>query len=851
MTKTKISYGIDLGTTNSAISVMEDGDIHIIKDEKYQKDTSPSCVHFNKKKVVFAGDDALNRYRAEALNALRAFTHSESDRPGMNTFIEFKRTMGTDTLYESTHMGRAFSSEELSAEVLKYLKTRVREENISSAVVTVPAKFRQNQIDATQRAADLAGFSYCELLQEPVAASLAYGIDAKTMDGHWMVFDFGGGTFDVALMKVDEGIMKVADTEGDNHLGGKNIDYAIVDHILIPYLKENYTIDKLLADELGKTLLRDALKWFAEETKIVLSSKSEFEIYTDEPIGTDDTGEEMELDLKITLQDYESVARPIFQRAIAISETLLENKGLKGTDLKTVVLVGGPTLSQTLRNMLSESLLTSHSSLPTSSLSPMTAVARGAALFAATRDIPLAFQQRDMAKIQLTLKFPETTVETEEHVGIRVERSRTEGEIPQKLFVEIRRKDRGWSGGRAEISNKSNAGIFSVLLDEGKPNGFTIALSDEKGNACPCEPSEFTIIQGLKAANPTLPFALCIEALDSQKGQQRLQALRGLEKNQSLPAKGKEVFKTQQEIRAGNPDDVIRIPIYEGSPGTKAARNTQVHAVLITGKDLAETLPKDVDAEVTLEIDSSRRMKLSAYFPYIDETCESDVPDNTTPTDDAAVLETEIHEARQAATKLEKKCPGACKKAGGELNQLSDLLANAKGDPDSRVQVKERLQDVLKDLDKAAEENEWPAAEQELRQSLKKVADTHQRYGNEKSARVLEQYQQQAQAATEQQDVRLAKELTAQIRSLDFELVSQDIGLWISYIKKFDEQFDQYGWKDKAAARRLIDEAKQVIVTAPSKPKLQQIVKQLSGLLPETHRPLIDAIDKELLRTRG
>jgi hypothetical protein len=130
------------------------------------------------------------------------------------------------------------------------------------------------------------------------------------------------------------------------------------------------------------------------------------------------------------------------------------------------------------------------------------------------------------------------------------------------------------------------------------------------------------------------------------------------------------------------------------------------------------------------------------------------------------------------------------------------------------------------------------------------VGDTHQRYGNEKSARVLEQYQQQAQAAIAQQDVRLAKELTSQIRSLDFELVSQDIGLWISYIKKFDEQFEQYGWKDKAAARHLIDEAKQIIVTAPSKSKLQQMVKQLSGLLPETHRPLIDAIDRELLRTR-
>ena len=135
-------------------------------------------------------------------------------------------------------MEKEYSSEELSAEVLKALKSYITDENIKSVVVTVPAKFTVNQKDATLRAAKLAGFEHCELLQEPIAASMAYGLDAKSKDGYWLVFDFGGGTFDAALLKVEEGIMKVIDTEGDNYFGGKNLDYAIVEEIMIPHIRK-------------------------------------------------------------------------------------------------------------------------------------------------------------------------------------------------------------------------------------------------------------------------------------------------------------------------------------------------------------------------------------------------------------------------------------------------------------------------------------------------------------------------------------------------------------------------------------------------------------------------------------
>src|SRR3990172_4891770 len=176
MNRTKLDYGIDLGTTNSAIARMEAGEAKIKKSDEDQKDTTPSCVAFNKKQSMFVGQIAFNSVSQEALKVFKKFTKGDSDAASSDVFFEFKRTMGTDKRYPSTHKGAEFSSEQLSAEVLKKLKSYVRDEVVETAVITVPSMFRKNQIDATQRAAELAGFKYCELLQEQIAASIAYGI---------------------------------------------------------------------------------------------------------------------------------------------------------------------------------------------------------------------------------------------------------------------------------------------------------------------------------------------------------------------------------------------------------------------------------------------------------------------------------------------------------------------------------------------------------------------------------------------------------------------------------------------------------------------------------------------------
>ena len=155
MARTKIDYGIDLGTTNSAISRIENGDA-IIKKTDTLKDTLPSCVSFNAKKILQVGDTSYNKLRRDKLNAMKNWTDET------NVFIEFKRTMGTDKKYSSSNLGRDLSSEELSAEVLKTLKSFVKDENINAVVITVPAAFGNNQKEATREAAKLAGFNHIE-----------------------------------------------------------------------------------------------------------------------------------------------------------------------------------------------------------------------------------------------------------------------------------------------------------------------------------------------------------------------------------------------------------------------------------------------------------------------------------------------------------------------------------------------------------------------------------------------------------------------------------------------------------------------------------------------------------------
>lgn len=567
-----VDYGIDLGTTNSSISKMENGKPESIRTNTL-KDTMPSCVFINRKGAIQVGDAAFNALKDEKLNAMKNW-----DSGNDNSFIEFKRTMGSDAKYKSTNAKRSFSSIELSVEVLKTLKSFEKDENVNALVITVPAAFKNNQIDHTRQAGLFAGFQQVEIITEPEAAAWGYGFNAENREGYWLVFDFGGGTFDAALLKVTEGIRQVIDTEGDNYLGGKNLDEAIVDKIIIPHLEKSFVIDELLRDPKKNQILRNAMKFYAEEIKKQLSFNDETSILTnlgDIP-GEDDEGNELELDITVTATELELAIGSFFQKAIDISNELLKRNNLDGSKIAALILVGGPTLSPVLRKMLTNQICT-----PDTSVDPMTVVAKGAAIYASTIKRTEASIESNTAKIQLEINFEPTSVFEEEDGVIKILEAKTESEIPEKVFANVSRQDGGWSSGNIEINAIGE--IVTVQLEKGKSNAFSVFLYDSNGNKLECEPSSFNILQGSKGGSAVLPYNIGIEIQDRNTGKLEFRTVEGLEKSKQLPATGvMGNLKTPKLIRPGMDSDFLEIAVYQGEHSADRSRAIHNHHINTT-----------------------------------------------------------------------------------------------------------------------------------------------------------------------------------------------------------------------------------------------------------------------------
>jgi molecular chaperone DnaK len=844
--RNKIDYGIDLGTTNSAIARMENG-VPTIKKSDTLKDTLPSCIHFNKRQDVLVGDTAFNVMKNDNTRALKTFEKGKT-----NTFIEFKRTMGTTHSYDCSNMSKSFSSEELASEILKKLKSFVQDENISSIVITVPAKFLNPQNEATMKAAKLAGFKHIELLQEPVAAATAYGLGSKSKDGFWLVFDFGGGTFDVALIKAEEGILAVKDTDGDNWLGGKNLDDAIVDQIIIPSLQQNYTIDSVLQDSDKKQILRDALKFYAEEIKIEMSTKPSVNYVI--PLGSlkmeDENGinlEDEEIEIVSSADEFENVVAPIFQNAIDITKELLKRNNLKGSDLGALILVGGPTYSPILRRMLKEQI----TDKVDTSVDPMTVVAKGAALFASTISVSEEVKEttRDKTKLQLDIKYEATTVELDEMVNVKVLKEKTTGTYPEKIYADVIRFDGAWSSGKKQIGEKAT--IVDVLLVEGRSNSFEINVYDQEGNKLDCQPHQFSILQGIGGLDKmqVLPYYIGIGKFFSSEGKDLFKPAKGLDKNKTFPATGViNGLKTRSEIRPGMKKDIIRIPIYQGdynAEGTIPVLNNLVTEVIITGEDMPALLPLGSDVDITIKVDSSQLMKFTAYFPLLNHTEELDIEIKQTepPTED--LLTKEISKAKRTAQKINASDVSA------KLEALEEQLENEKGSADGKMKILDGLRKELLKLDSAEKVAEWPKVEQELKDAFYELEDLIEKIktNNEdndlnmdKIEAHIQEYKKTIEQIIKDKNTKEAKHLIGEIGSLDFNLRNAVTGnsMDVQFLRHINDTFNSYKWRDPNKARQLCNQGLQ-LATAGNTSGIRNILVQLIALMPEDEKP------KELL----
>lgn len=835
MVKVKMKYGIDLGTTNSAICKIENGE-PVIRKTDTLKDTLPSCVSFTKKKVIRVGDSAYNDLRQDKSRGTKRMTND-----GENVYIEFKRTMGSSTQYMSSYMGRGFSSEELSAEVLKTLRSFITEESITSAVITIPAKFKTDQIAATKRAATLAGITHCELLQEPIAASMAYGLSTTKKDGYWMVFDFGGGTFDAALLKVEEGIMQVVDTEGDNYLGGKNLDYAIVDGIIIPYLKEHFSIDCILADDSKREILRDAMKFYAEQAKNQLSFKPKCDITSQlDEFGDDDEGNELELDMIITEEQLKPVVAPIFQKAIDICKQLISRNNLAGK-LDTLILVGGPTYSPVLRQMLREQITPNVDT----SIDPMTAVARGAALYASGIDCEATTESKS-GFIALEVQYESNTVETLEFVTVKASSKDSSMPLPSQLYIELIRGDKAWSSGKVEINEIGD--VIECQLIEGKANTFAIVAYDNSGNIIPCFPNEITIVQGTKIGNAVLPYNIGIEVHDEIIDKDVFMPLTGLEKNQQIPAVGvKNGLKTPKQIRPGMAADRLIIPIYLGefnAEGTSAMHNDHVCNVEINGDDVPALIPMNSDIDIIIKVDRSQMMRLEATFPVIGETIEKEIEIGQR---DGVHIQELTQRLNEAMTQLNrfKEQSGI---SDAEINDADAIITdvykrfdNEKNSEDGKMHLLADLRRAFIALERVEKNHEWDTLETEIREEFDRLERANNDLGN-KHDEAIESLRKQADEAITRKDVQYGRIVLKRIHEQFFAVtyIYQIIG----FIHHHSQSFGTLKWKDPMQARSLLNKGLQIIQNNPTAEELLPIVRAVIDLLdiPENEKPTIGSL---------
>jgi len=826
----RIKYGIDLGTTNSAIAIIEKGESVIIKSE-LQKDTIPSCVGFSKKKTIAVGDRAFNQLAADKLISMKTGKPLES-----NTFIEFKRTMGSDKKHSSSFMEEEFSSEALSAEVLKKLKSFVQKDDFKSVVITIPAMFNDNQKSATQQAAKLAGFSQVELLQEPIAAAMAYGIDEKVKDGQLLIFDFGGGTFDVCLVNIEDGIMQVKDTAGDNWLGGKNLDNAIVDEILIPYLQKNYAINSFLDNDIKKGLLKEALKIRAEDIKINLSFSKSFDVISN--LGEypeDDEGEEIGFDFLVTNDQMQTTLGPIFQKAIDSTKEVLKRNNLTGKSINSLILVGGPTFSPVLREMLTQQICA-----PNTTVDPMTVVARGAAIYAAQFDIDEAIKDkvRDVTKIQLDLSYESQTVENEEMLVVKLNKVKTAGNIPSKLFISVKRTDGGWESDKMEIDESGD--IVDLKLREGKPNTFELFVTNAAGDNFPCEPHEITIMQGIKTGNATLAYNYGVELL-GENGKGNFFTIKGLEKGQTMPASGeKSGLKTQKDLRP-NTSDEINISIYLGdidAEGTRAINHTWISTVKLTGHDISKLLPKNSDVNLFVEVIKDGVYKLSIDIPYLNDTIEKSFEQEGQKGEADSWFNQQFASIEKEILDFEKENENyddeRFSKIKANIEKFKEEYNSRKTDDDTRMQVRDGIRKQFVELDNLSSQSAWPSAEQDIKTRFYELESKVNASNNNKYKTALSEIKKRLDIVLVNKKVNEAEELKDRMSNLYVQILDEDHGaeLYISILINYNDDFDSQPWTDKSKARNILNSAMNEVMANPSKDRAINYCQQLWRLLP-------------------
>ena len=837
--RTKIDFGIDLGTTNSAIAKMENGKPMIVTTGR--ADIIPSCIAIQNGGRILVGDRAKTIFAQEKEKELR-----DGTKP--NSFIEFKREMANPFTYHSTNLGRDISPEELSAEVLKTLKSFVTTEKLNSIVVTVPAKFNIAQKQATINAGKLAGFDLVVLLEEPVAACLAYNMEAQQKKGTWLVFDFGGGTFDAALIKKDDdGMIKIVDTGGDNELGGKDLDLAIVDKLILPYLYANYNLHSFKSDNRKSEFLRSVIKRFAEEAKLELSFQQSTDLLKTYPGDIDikdDDGKDLCLNIDFNQDILHTLLEPIHQRAIDLALKVLEKNNLHKRDLDAIILVGGPTLSPVFQKMIKAQI----SEKIDTSVNPMTIVAKGAALFASTKDAIIGGGGEE--EVVLDVNYESATIEPDTLINVKINKEKTKATFPDRVKLIIERGDNGFN--IQQDINTNKVALIELQLNVGVNNVFNFRLIDDKGNNLICVPSSISFMP-IHIPEATNNSFFGIEVWDKKKEMRVFKGLKGLEKNKPLKNAVGVIsdIKTPKQLVPGKSEDTLEIRIFQGednAEGKDSFLSDHVTSVIITGDDVESVIPAQSDVEVTLKFDENGGLPTcSVFFPDINWTHKVILEDVKTKNVDAKWVSQEIDKDIERVTEfLEEHDSTKLDKCLSRLEELKQDLKNNENNPSGRITVLNKVRENRREIENHISIDEWPKVSEELKSSFYKAEELIEKIDSgeldaenlnmDKVHTHLEEFRGKIEQIIRNKETIIAKEIISEINQLIMAMLDAIMpGMRErKFIEYIDDNFSEITWTNPTRARQLTNLAISNINSNGELRELERICGQISDLIDRT-----------------
>ncbi len=773
MTNQIITIGIDLGTTNSSIAVNIKGNVEIIK--------KPGGVEYTPS--VFGFDKAGNKIIGQkAYDYLYKFGSKDEDK---NFKAEIKRQMGTPETVFFDRPKIKMTPEEISSEILKNLKEDVLRKypdfDMVAAVITVPAAFSVLQSEATKRAGNLAGFRYVILLQEPIAAAVSYGFQ-NAENENWLIYDFGGGTFDVALISCKGGMLSVLGHNGDNFLGGKNIDWDIVDTIIIPKILEKFKLTNFTRNNEQYHNIFPKLKYSAESAKIELSQyeKTTIEI---ENLGKDESGEEISLSITISRPELEKIIKPTIERTIELTKHTLKESGVNSSSVKRIILVGGPTQMPYLKERLANDL----GIQVDSSVDPLTVVARGACIFGMSQSIPkeyLSNETKNTKEVKnIILNHVTLTSDTEESVSGIIEKL----DESQQYYIQIQSESGTFTGPKTKI-NKGKF-YYTLNIEPNKQNLFWIYVYDQDGNPIKISSDSFSITHGLSVSGAPIPHSIrvVVASRDYTSNQMMNTCEIIFEKGSILPLKKTlDIYKTLRKLKKGE-DASLDIDIVEGE-STIPDRNIYLCKLGIQGKELPYDLPDGTSVELTVEMNESRELVVNAYIPLLDMALNSRYTEKDEVLD-TTLMSSELEFQRQRVESTSEDCSIEERKRIAEIIQsVQEGITNASSDEDEKRKANKQLKDLKILLDKIEEEKAMPQMIKEYNLRVTDLQEIIREYADEKEkadlTKQLENIQSMSEIAIKEENKLIMIRINQQLNDLRIKAIYSNPNTWLNDFKE-------------------------------------------------------------------